>query len=40
MEIRFPAARDLDFRFEKQIELARERTLRAPRSFRRGLDAT
>ena len=39
MQIRFPAARDLDFRFEKQIQFPSEGTLRAPGAFRRRLNA-
>ena len=39
VQIRFPAARDLDFRFEEQIELAGKRTFRAPGAPRDGLDA-
>ena len=39
MQIRFAAARDLDFGFEKQIQLTRKRTFRAARAFRGRLDA-
>jgi hypothetical protein len=39
VQARFAAARDLDFRFEEQVELPGERTLRAARSSRRGLNA-
>jgi hypothetical protein len=38
MQIRFPAPCDLDLGFEKQIELSRERALRAPGAAGRGLD--
>jgi len=39
MQVCFPAARDLNFRFEKEIEFAGERTLRAPGAARDGLNA-
>src|SRR5947207_14394175 len=39
MEVRFPAAHDLNFRFEKEIEFAGERTFRAPGATRDGLNA-
>jgi hypothetical protein len=39
MQVRFPAARDLDFGFEKQIQLSGKRTLGAAGALGRGLDA-
>jgi hypothetical protein len=40
VQVRFAAARHLNFGFKKKIELPRERTLRAPGAAGRGLDAT
>src|SRR4029077_7607728 len=39
VEIRFTARRDLNFRFEEQIQSAGKRTFSASRPFRDGLDA-
>ena len=39
MQVRLPAARDLYFRFEEQIQLSGEWTLRAPGAPRDRLDA-
>jgi hypothetical protein len=38
MEVRFPAARDLDFGLEKQIQFARERAFGPARASSCGLD--
>ena len=39
MQIRFPAARDGNFSFEKQIQLPRKRTFWSARALGDGLDA-
>jgi hypothetical protein len=39
VQIRLSAPRDLNFRFEEQIQLAGKRAFRAARSFRNSLDA-